>query len=178
MRTFRVPRSGESLSRFVAGRNGRRRRTRGCAAASHAPDYRRGRSQSLGRRATATPPALWGDRPAGYYERTGWRIRAAYVRSDLAFEVEYVVCQLCKTGWVEAPHSYEGYKRCGLASAALRSLRHACPGVRWHTASGHFHEAEPFWNAVSVGVPGGYPQQRRCHHTWNHGERDNMAHDA
>jgi hypothetical protein len=26
---------------------------------------------------TATPPEPWVDRPAGYYERTGWRIRAA-----------------------------------------------------------------------------------------------------
>ncbi|MCX5525086.1 hypothetical protein OG342_19875 [Streptomyces bobili] len=127
---------------------------------------------------TATPPLPWVDRPAGYYERTGWRIRAAYVRSDLAFEVEYVVCHPCKTGWVEAPHSYEGYRRCGLASAALQSLRHAYPGVRWHTAGGHFREAEPFWSSVSVGVPGGYTQQRRCHHVWNHGERDNEAQDA
>ncbi|MER5447709.1 hypothetical protein ABT065_19120 [Streptomyces sp. NPDC002764] len=45
---------------------------------------------------TATPPEPWVDRPAGHYERTGWRIRAAYVRSDLAFEVEYVVCNPCK----------------------------------------------------------------------------------
>ena len=63
------------------------------------------------------------------WRSAGWRIRAAYVRSDLAFEAEYVVCQSCETGWVEAPHCYEGYKRCGLASAALRSLRQACPGV-------------------------------------------------
>ncbi|GAA1185354.1 hypothetical protein GCM10009654_48760 [Streptomyces hebeiensis] len=34
---------------------------------------------------TPTPPKPWVDRPAGYYERTGWRIRAAYVRSDLTF---------------------------------------------------------------------------------------------
>ncbi|GAA3756538.1 hypothetical protein GCM10023082_59550 [Streptomyces tremellae] len=113
---------------------------------------------------TSTPPEAWVDRPAGHYERTGWRIRAAYFGSDVAFEVEYVVCDQCKIGWVEAPTSYEGYKRCGLASAALRSLRGAYPGDQWHTGGGHFREAEPFWNSVSVGVPGGYTQQERCHH--------------
>jgi hypothetical protein len=113
---------------------------------------------------SATPPMPWIDRPAGHYERTGWRIRAAYFRSDLAFEVEYVVCDLCEIGWVESPHSYEGYKRCGLASAALRSLRCAYPGVQWHTGGGHFREAEPFWSSVSAGIPGGYTQRERCHH--------------
>jgi hypothetical protein len=58
----------------------------------------------------AAPPRSWLDRPAGHYERTGWRIRAAYVGSDLAFEVEYVVCDRCEIGWVESPYSYEGYK--------------------------------------------------------------------
>lgn len=85
-------------------------------------------------------------------------------RSDLAFEVEYVVCNPCKIGWVEAPHSYEGYKRCGLASAALRSLRHVYPRFQWHTGGGHFREATPFWSSVSVGVPGGYTQRERCSH--------------
>ncbi|GGV00670.1 hypothetical protein GCM10010245_04050 [Streptomyces spectabilis] len=113
---------------------------------------------------TATPPKPWVDRPAGYYERQGWRIRAAYFRSDLAFEVEYVVCDQCKIGWVESPYCYEGYKRCGLASAALRSLRRAYPGVQWHTGGGHFRESEPFWGSVSVGVPGGYTRRERCHH--------------
>ncbi|MER5755020.1 hypothetical protein [Streptomyces sp. NPDC002088] len=113
---------------------------------------------------TAIPPRPWIDRPAGYYERTGWRIRSAYFRSDLAFEVEYVVCDLCEIGWVEAPTSYEGYKRCGLASAALRSLRLAYPGIQWHTAGGHFRESEPFWDSVSVDVPGNYTQRARCHH--------------
>lgn len=101
---------------------------------------------------TATPPKPWVDRPTRAYERTGWRIRAAYYRSDLAFEVEYVVCDLCEIGWVESPHSYEGYKRCGLASAALQSLRRAYPGVHWHTGGGHFRESEPFWGSISIGV--------------------------
>lgn len=113
---------------------------------------------------TATPPKPWVDRPAGHYERTGWRIRAGYVRSKLAFEVEYVVCHSCEIGWVESPLSYEGYKRCGLASAALRSLREAYPGFEWHTGGGHFREAEPFWDAVGVDVPGGYARQERCLH--------------
>jgi hypothetical protein len=113
---------------------------------------------------TTTPPRPWVDRPAGHYERTGWRIRAAYFRSDLAFEVEYVVCDQCKIGWVEAPTSYDGYKRYGLASATLRSLRRAYPGLQWHTGGGHFREAEPFWTAVSEGVPGGYTRRERCHH--------------
>jgi len=112
----------------------------------------------------ATPPRPWVDRPAGAFERTGWRIRAAYLGSDLAFEVEYVVCDLCVTGWVESPHSYEGYTRCGLASAALRSLRRAFPGVHWHTGGGHFRESEPFWDSVSANVLGGYTQRKRCHH--------------
>ncbi|MFE2847487.1 hypothetical protein ACFXKS_28870 [Streptomyces scopuliridis] len=112
----------------------------------------------------ATPPRPWGDRPAGHYERTGWRIRAAYFGSDLAFEVEYVVCNLCEIGWVESPYSSEGYKRYGLASAALRSLRHAYPGVHCHTGGGHFRESEPFWDSVGVNVSGGYTQRKRCHH--------------
>lgn len=113
---------------------------------------------------TATPPKPWVDRPAGAHERTGWRIRAGYVRSKLAFEVEYVVCDLCGIGWVESPLSYEGYKRCGLASAALRSLRRAHPGLEWHTGGGHFRESVPFWDAVGIDVPGGYSQQDRCLH--------------
>lgn len=119
---------------------------------------------------TVTPPKPWVDRPAGAYERTGWRIRAGYIRSKLAFEVEYVVCDLCEIGWVESPLSNEGYKRCGLASAALRSLRRAYPGFEWHTGGGHFPESEPFWNSVAVEVPGGYTRRKgAC--TWNRGER-------
>lgn len=86
---------------------------------------------------TTTPPKPRVDRPVGYYERTGWRIRAAYVRSNLASEVQYVVCDPRKIVWVEAHHSYEDYKRYGLASAALQSLRQVHPGVRWHTGGGH-----------------------------------------
>ncbi len=112
----------------------------------------------------ATPPRPWVDRPAGAFERTGWRIRAAYLGADLAFEVEYVVCDLCAIGWVESPHSYEGYTRCGLASAALQSLRRAYPGVHWHTGGGHFRESAPFWGSVSANVLGGYTQRKRCHH--------------
>ncbi|TLS46298.1 hypothetical protein FE633_10205 [Streptomyces montanus] len=63
-----------------------------------------------------------------------------------------------------APHSYEGYKRYGLASAALASLRRAYPKVPWHTGGGHFRESEPFWNSVSVDVPGSYTRRERCHH--------------
>lgn len=113
---------------------------------------------------TATPPKPWVDRPAGAYERTGWRIRAAYCDSELAFEVEYVICEPCQIGWVESPYSYEGYKRCGLASAALEALRYAHPGVEWHTGGGHFRESEPFWNSVSADVPGGYTRKDRCRH--------------
>jgi hypothetical protein len=111
-----------------------------------------------------TPPRPWVDRPAGHYERTGWRIRAAYIKSNVAFEVEYEVCNLCKIGWVESPHTHEGYKRCGLASAALQSLRRAYPGLQWHTAGGHFRRAKPFWDSVGMDVPGGYTQQKRCPH--------------
>lgn len=75
-----------------------------------------------------------------------------------------MVCDLCEIGWVESPHAYEGYKRCGLASAALRSLRSAYPRVQWHTGGGHFRDAEPFWSSVSAGIPGGYTQRERCHH--------------
>lgn len=103
------------------------------------------------------PPRPWIDRPAGHYERTGWRIRAAYFGSELAFEVEYVVCDQCEIGWVESPYSSEGYKRCGLASAALRSLRSAYPGLHWHTGGGHFRESEPFWDSVGMDIPGATP---------------------
>ncbi|CAM5585962.1 hypothetical protein Sdia_40340 [Streptomyces diastaticus subsp. diastaticus] len=113
---------------------------------------------------TATPPRPWLDRPAGAYERTGWRIRVAYVGDEVAFEVEYVVCRPCAIGWVESPVSYPGYKRFGLASAALRSLRHQYPGLEWHTGGGHFRDSEPFWISVGADVPGGYTQQERCHH--------------
>lgn len=112
----------------------------------------------------ATPPRPWVDRPAGAYERTGWRIRVAYVASEVAFEVEYVVCPQCAIGWVEAPYSYPGYERLGLASAALRSLRSAYPNLEWHTGGGHFRESEPFWTVVGVDVPGGYTQRDRCLH--------------
>lgn len=84
--------------------------------------------------------------------------------SPTAFEAEYVVCRPCAIGWVESPVSYPGYKRLGLASAALRSLRHQYPGLEWHTGGGHFRESEPFWISVGADVPGGYTQQERCHH--------------
>lgn len=113
---------------------------------------------------SATTAKPWVDRPAGHYERTGWRIRAAYVESHLAFEVEYVVCDLCAVGWVEMPHTFEGYTRCGLASSALRALRDAYPGVRWHTGGGHLRGSKPFWGSVGVDVPGGYTRQERCSH--------------
>jgi hypothetical protein len=110
------------------------------------------------------PPRPWVDRPAGAYEREGWRIRAAYLDSDVAFEAEYVVCEQCSIGWVESPYTYPGYERRGPASAALRSIRQAHPGLEWHTAGGHFREARPFWSSVGADVPGGYTQQERCHH--------------
>lgn len=112
----------------------------------------------------APPPRPWVDRPAGHYERQGWRIRAAYFGTELAFEIEYVVCKACDMGWVESPYAYEGFKRRGLASAALCALRDAYPGLEWHTGGGHFRDAEPFWGAVSAGVHGGYTQRARCHH--------------
>jgi hypothetical protein len=111
-----------------------------------------------------TPPKPWVDRPAGAYERTGWRIRVAYLGSNVAFEVEYVVCRQCAIGWVESPYTSPGYERHGLASAALRSLRRAYPGLEWHTAGGHFRESKTFWTYVSKNVPGGYTQRERCHH--------------
>lgn len=111
----------------------------------------------------------WTDQPAAH-ERTGWRIRAAYLGSDVAFEVEYVVCQHCAIGWVESPYSYPGYERQGLASAALLSLRHAHPVLEWHTGGGHFRESEPFWTYVGKNIPGGYTQRERCRHVepWRH----------
>ena len=113
---------------------------------------------------TDIKPRPWTDRPAGAYEREGWRIRTAYAGSDMAFQVEYVVCAACGIGWVESPYTYEGYTRCGLASAALRALRRAYPGAEWHTAGGHFRDSKPFWAYVSEGVPGGYTQLDRCLH--------------
>ncbi|MER5882436.1 hypothetical protein ABT160_01260 [Streptomyces sp. NPDC001941] len=112
----------------------------------------------------ARPPKPWVDRPAGHYERTGWRIRAAYHADELAFEVEYVVCHPCRIAWVESPHTYEEYRRCGLAAAALAALREAYPDAQWHTAGGHFRESEPFWTRVGQGVAGEYAQRERCHH--------------
>ncbi|WP_275461405.1 hypothetical protein [Streptomyces noursei] len=112
----------------------------------------------------AAPPKSWVDRPAGAFERTGWRIRAAYVGCDLAFEVEYVICELCGTGWVESPYTSHDYERCGLATAGLRSLCRAYLGVEWHTAGGHFREAKQFWDSVGANVPGAYTRQEMCGH--------------
>lgn len=112
----------------------------------------------------AAPPLPWVDRPAGAFERSGWRIRAAYLQRDVAFEVEYTVCQACSLGWVEWPYSRPGYERRGLASCALEALRRTYPGLAWHTVGGHINNSEPFWTRAGQGVPGGYTQQDTCEH--------------
>jgi hypothetical protein len=91
-------------------------------------------------------------------------IRAAYIDSDVAFEVEYVVCHECLIGWVEWPYSHPGYERQCLASTALECLRRTYPGLEWHTTGDHINNSEPFWTSAGGGVPGGYIQQDSCHH--------------
>lgn len=112
----------------------------------------------------ATPPKPWIDRPADPYEKEGWRIRAAYVGSNLVFEVSYVTCHECALGWVDWPYSHPGYERHGLASSSLGALRRAYPGLEWHTGSGHFRDTQAFWIAVGADVSGKYSPQERCPH--------------
>ena len=98
-------------------------------------------------------------------ERTGWRMRQANLPHDHGiFAVDYQICHACRLAWVENPHTEPGYQRCGLAAAALASLRSEHPGLSWHTLGGHLRESRPFWNAVGPDVTGGYEQRPLCAH--------------
>ncbi|MEU0389140.1 hypothetical protein [Streptomyces chartreusis] len=106
--------------------------------------------------------APWQDTPSS--ERPGWRERAANLAGDVAFAVDYTVCTTCRLGWVEWPYTMEKYQRCGLATAALETLRLEHPGLSWHTLGGHFQDSRPFWAAAGAGVPGSYQQRETCPH--------------
>jgi hypothetical protein len=107
-----------------------------------------------------TPP--WRDTRFG--ERPGWRKRSATIGDQEAFAVDYMCCQRCLCGWVESPYTPDEFRRCGLASAALKALRADYPGQSWHTLGGHFRSSEPFWTVVGADVSGGYTQQPLCRH--------------
>jgi len=78
----------------------------------------------------AIPPKPWVDRPAGHYEREGRRIRAAYFRSDLAFEVEYVVCDSsCAACWKTPLALWPSHSVTGVPSSRENSSRR--PGQRY-----------------------------------------------
>ena len=101
--------------------------------------------------------------------RPGWRTRAANLRhpdgdAGFAFAVDYQTCARCRLGWVEQPYTYPPYQRHGLARAGLAALRVEHPGLSWHTLGGHFRASRPFWDAVGIGVPGGYRQRKLCAH--------------
>lgn len=97
-------------------------------------------------------------------ERKGWRTRAANLRNESAFSVDYEICRRCRLGWVEQPYTLPQYQRCGLATAGLAALRTEYPGLAWHTLGGHLGESKAFWAAVGAEVPGGYQQRPLCPH--------------
>lgn len=97
-------------------------------------------------------------------ERIGWRQRAANLRGDHAFAVDYRICRRCRRGWVEQPYTQERYRRSGLAAAGLAALRAEFPDLQWHTLGGHFADSRAFWAAVGEGVAGGYQQAPLCPH--------------
>jgi hypothetical protein len=109
-------------------------------------------------------PTPWQDTVSG--ERIGWRQRAANISGvdEFVFAVDYMICQLCRLGWVEQPHTLPPYRRCGLAEAGLAALRIEHPGLRWHTLGGHFKDSRQFWAKVAASVPGGYEQRDVCPH--------------
>jgi hypothetical protein len=91
-----------------------------------------------------------------------WRQRSAHLDDgEEVFAVDYLVCHECGLGWVEQPYTREDCQRLGLAAAALAALREEHPGVAWHTIGGH-SSAPRFWDAVSVGVDGGYQRRDQC----------------
>jgi|SRR5215467_1043566 len=104
----------------------------------------------------------WQDNPS--VRGMNWRERAAYLDGKPAFGVDYQICRRCQVGWVEEPHTEERYERSGLAAAGLAALRAEHPGLAWHTAGNHMPNSEPFWQAVAVGVPGGYQRREICAH--------------
>jgi hypothetical protein len=97
-------------------------------------------------------------------ERPGWRQRAAYLYGREVFAVDYQVCRRCRLGWVEQLYTEPRYQRCGLAAAGLAALRSGYPQFEWHTLGGHMSDSRSFWDAVGVGVPGGYRQRDLCPH--------------
>lgn len=106
-------------------------------------------------------------------ERPGWRMRAANLRSpdgedlardEYAFEVDYQICAVCRTGWVEQPYTLPAYQRRGLAAAGLAALRAEHPGFAWHTLGGHINGSSAFWDRIGADVPGGYQPREVCPH--------------
>ena len=114
---------------------------------------------------TLTSP--WQDTVSGRY--FGWRCRQANLRGDMVFVVEYIVCPVCKIGWVDKPYTVEEYQRRGLAAVGLSALRAEHPGLTWHTGSGHLTDSRSFWNSVGDGVPGGYRPRDLCLHVSHNG---------
>jgi hypothetical protein len=99
------------------------------------------------------------------FEHRTWRTRAAYLRGAEVFGVDYVVCAVCRLGYVDNPYTVDTLQRCGLASAGLAAVRSDNPGIAWHTYSGHLgFEAEGFWSAIGKTVPGGYIHRALCEH--------------
>ena len=125
---------------------------------------------------SAPPAKPWVDRPAGHYERTGWRIRAAYYRSDLAFEVEYVVCDQCRIGWVESPIP----TRATSAAAWPQPLSGFCaariPGFSGTREAGTSGSPRPSGIPSAWTYPGAMPNRKGVI-TWNRGEHGRRVHD-
>ena len=108
------------------------------------------------------PDTPWRDTRSA--NRPGWRERAACLRGEEVFAVDYQICRHCGLAWVEEPYTVPDYQRCGLAAAGLGALRSEHPGLEWHTLGGHFRDTEPFWLAVGAGVDGGYTKRDICSH--------------
>jgi hypothetical protein len=97
-------------------------------------------------------------------ERSGWRLRRAFLDSEQVFRVDYQVCRRCQLGWVEQPYTDPDYQRCGLAAAGLAALHGEHVGLSWHTLGGHSHDSEAFWAKVGADVTGGYQRRDVCPH--------------
>ncbi|WP_406354211.1 hypothetical protein [Streptomyces sp. NBC_00658] len=97
-------------------------------------------------------------------ERIGWRQRAANMRGEFVFAVDYQICRRCRLAWVEQPYTLPQYQRCGLATAGLAALRAEHPSLAWHTLGGHFADSQAFWTTVGADIPGGYEQRSLCPH--------------
>jgi hypothetical protein len=127
-------------------------------------DWVSSRAKAIGKHVgTSDPESIntpWTDLASTTYP--GWRVRAAWLGTEEIFEVDYRICQVCQSGWVNQPWTEDQFRRLGLARAGLAALRYEFPKLSWYTSSGHM--VKEFWDAVGEGVAGGYRQRLECSH--------------